>query len=318
MRVDAQDGAAGDGRLTRRTLLQRAAGLGLAASTLGALDLLALTPAREAIASKSPLPEIQFQIERFSPRAIRVEGVQGAHAARLHRVRDLRADADADRGRPGDARGRAGEGRVQLPVQPERRLHDGRIRHPLLRTAARRDDRDALAANMPRLLAERQRYVLEEAVPGPTDVSPPNPGVSKLRFQVPVQIEANDVLVTVRSDSSANDRRRPRLALRRRARRSPARPSGPRASAGCSTVTSRRLMFTQIGLPRKVAEEAGLAVRRDDQPALADVDGLRLPAGRQQRAAGDHDLRRQRLAPSSRRRAATTTSTTARSSTSRT
>ena len=76
MRVDAHDDAAGDGRLTRRTLLQRAAGLGLAASTLGALDLLALTPTREAIAASSSLPEIQFQIERFGPRPIRVEGVK--------------------------------------------------------------------------------------------------------------------------------------------------------------------------------------------------------------------------------------------------
>ena len=50
------------------------------------------------------------------------------------------------------------------------------------------------------LISEPQRYALEEAVPGPTDVSPANPEVTKLRFNVPVQIEANDMLVTLRSD----------------------------------------------------------------------------------------------------------------------
>ena len=35
------------------------------------------------------------------------------------------------------------------------------------------------------LLPDPDRYVLEEAVPGPTDVSPANPGISKLRFQMP-------------------------------------------------------------------------------------------------------------------------------------
>lgn len=55
---------------------------------------------------------------------------------------------------------------------------------------------------MPRLLPDPRRYVLEEAVPGPTDVSPANPGVSKLRFQIPVVIEHNDLLFTLRSDNS--------------------------------------------------------------------------------------------------------------------
>ena len=59
-----------------------------------------------------------------------------------------------------------------------------------------------VSQHMPRLLPDPDRYVLEEAVPGPTDVSPGNPGISKLRFQMPVVIEHNDLLFTLRSDNS--------------------------------------------------------------------------------------------------------------------
>ena len=60
--------------ITRRTLLQRAAGLGVAASTLSALDLVALMPDRAA-AAKRKLPEVQFQIEKYLPPAFHSEGV---------------------------------------------------------------------------------------------------------------------------------------------------------------------------------------------------------------------------------------------------
>ena len=57
-------------------------------------------------------------------------------------------------------------------------------------------------ARVPRLRDEPRRLVLEEAVPGPTDVSPANPGVTKRVFDVPVRIESNDMLVILRSDST--------------------------------------------------------------------------------------------------------------------
>src|SRR5437660_255176 len=61
-----------------------------------------------------------------------------------------------------------------------------------------------VASRMPRLKTNTNRFVLEEAVPSPTDVSPNNPKVSKATFNVPVQIEHNDVLFTLRSDSLNN------------------------------------------------------------------------------------------------------------------
>src|SRR6202035_902001 len=60
-----------------------------------------------------------------------------------------------------------------------------------------------VSLQMPRLASDSSRYVLEEAVPGPTDVSPANPGISKLRYNVDTAIEGNDVLFTLRSDNAS-------------------------------------------------------------------------------------------------------------------
>src|SRR5262245_28180730 len=57
---------------------------------------------------------------------------------------------------------------------------------------------------IPRLASNLNRFVLEEAVPSPTDVSAQNPGITKDRFNVPVVIERNDVLFQLRSDSLDN------------------------------------------------------------------------------------------------------------------
>src|SRR5215472_1823948 len=66
-----------------------------------------------------------------------------------------------------------------------------------------------VAANMPRLTKDTSRFVLENAVPGPTDVvngvvqgvnNPP----PKERFNVNVVLEQNDMLLQMRSDSMAN------------------------------------------------------------------------------------------------------------------
>ena len=51
-------------------------------------------------------------------------------------------------------------------------------------------------AKVPRLLSDQARFALEEAVPSPTDVSPVNPGITKKTFNVPVVIEANELLFT--------------------------------------------------------------------------------------------------------------------------
>src|SRR2546430_7168659 len=59
-----------------------------------------------------------------------------------------------------------------------------------------------VSAHMP-LTNDTHAPVLEEAVPCPTDVVAGN-GVTKKKFNVPVAIESNDMLFTLRSDSPGN------------------------------------------------------------------------------------------------------------------
>jgi hypothetical protein len=151
-------------------------------------------------------------------------------------------------------------------------------------------------ANVPRLLSDESRFALEEAVPSPTDVSPGNPGVTKQRYNVPVVIEANDLLFTLRSDNSAN--LQDVLAfLSGSDMLAGQKVPSPRLKCGL-TITSTRLMFAQQGFAarRGGAEQPGL--RRVCAPKLPDVDGLRRPAGRCQRPGGGRHVRRCRRDPS--------------------
>jgi hypothetical protein len=95
--------------------------------------------------------------------------------------------------------------------------------------------------------------VLEEAQPGPTDVSPANPRISKFRYNVNVCIERNDLLFTLRGDDpgTLSDV----LAwlagsgkLRGHAVASP-------AWGGLIRFTSSRHMLVQMGLPKAVARQ---------------------------------------------------------------
>jgi hypothetical protein len=110
-----------------------------------------------------------------------------------------------------------------------------------------------VARHMPRLAAGARRYVLEEAQPGPTDVSPANPRITKFRYNVDVRIERNDLLFTLRGDNPgtlsdvlawfAGSNK-----LRGHAVASP-------AWDGLIRFTSSRHMFVQMGLPKAVARQ---------------------------------------------------------------
>src|SRR6266571_6478794 len=117
---------------------------------------------------------------------------------------------------------------------------------------------------MPRLASDAGRYVLEEALPGPTDVSPANPRITKFRYNVDVRIERNDMLFTLRGDNPGI------LAdvlawfggsnkLRGHAVASP-------AWDGLIRFTSSRNMFVQMGMPRAVAKQHGLPYANFVQP----------------------------------------------------
>jgi hypothetical protein len=122
-----------------------------------------------------------------------------------------------------------------------------------------------VASAMPRLPFNTSRFALEEAVPGPTDVSPLNPGISKRLYNVPVQIESNDVLFTLRSDSLVNITEvaawfNGSSILNGRLVPSP-------AFNGLYNFKTPRLNFVQPGLPRKVAAANSFSFTDQINPA---------------------------------------------------
>lgn len=234
----ASSGAA----VSRRTFVASAARLGLAASTLGALDALAIAPQRaEAAARRS---DIQFDVAKVIAPARTVDGVVVRFPPVYTSFTTIRL-----RRRPT----RADQQRLQAALRAIERRFAFSPRGVLITLAYGVAYFDRLPGGLhggvagdrvPRLRADQRRPVLEEAVPGPTDVSPSNPGVTKHRFDVPVRIDSNDMLVILRSDST---------------RVLGAVLGQLTDSLGeLARVTSRRLMFQQIGLPRKVADRARL------------------------------------------------------------
>lgn len=116
---------------------------------------------------------------------------------------------------------------------------------------------------MPKLAGDPTRWALEEAVPSPKDVVAGN-GITKLRYNVPVAVEDNDLLIVLRSDMPAflqdavqwlhgSD------VLRGIVRTSP-------AWDGVLRFTSSRHMFVQQGLPRSMADKNSLPYARYMQP----------------------------------------------------
>ena len=254
--LGASRGEGGAAGITRRTLLQRAAGLGVAASTLGALDLLALLPERADAAGRK-LPEVQFQIEKYIAPAFRGEGVKvrlGPVYTTFATFALTRTPTAADQ----EALTRAlATVEAVYPFSPSGVFTTVAYGIPYFERLPGGMSGALVANNMPRLRSDPQRYVLEEAVPGPTDFSPANPEVTKQRFAVPVQIESNDVLLTLRSDSTEiiDDVLN---WLSGGGSTLGGEQVGDSGLGELLSVTSRRLMFVQQGLPRKIADEHGL------------------------------------------------------------
>jgi hypothetical protein len=121
-----------------------------------------------------------------------------------------------------------------------------------------------VTAAIPRLRSNTRRLALEEAVPSPTDVSSQNPGISKQRFNVPVRIEANDVLFTLRSDNQSFVQ--DAVSWLAGSNRLAGRPIASPAFGGLLRFSSSRAMFTQLGLPRFVAAQANLPFARFIHP----------------------------------------------------
>src|SRR5262249_27903967 len=105
---------------------------------------------------------------------------------------------------------------------------------------------------IPRLTLNNSRFVLEEAVPSPTDAG--QPGIVKRKFDFTPELGGTDILISARSDSMANvtDVLDWLGGSNKLAGESVPSPSLP------WFFTGRRVQFVQQGLPRLMAEEDGL------------------------------------------------------------
>ncbi|HJT58624.1 MAG TPA: hypothetical protein VJ761_19100 [Ktedonobacteraceae bacterium] len=252
-----------DPKLNRRTVLKLGLGtLGLSAATLGAIESLTRLPERMAHAAPASLPDIQYDIADYLPPARNINGI----AFRFGPVHTLFLTA-------------------QLKRAPSK--HDANVLAAALDTVEstypfspqgvftfvsyglpyfRRLPAHLFDSYIPRLLSDPHRFALEEAVPGPTDVSPENPGIHKKHFNVPVVIESNDVLFTLRSDSLDNLQNVSNW-LQGSTDILNGKHIPPPDLSRVFSFTSSRLMFLQIGLPRKLAAAHSLSYAERVNPA---------------------------------------------------
>jgi hypothetical protein len=250
-------------RITRRTALKRAGALAVALGALEAVGPFSFAPQRVG-ASVVP-SDIQFDISSFLAVPPRDYGsdvqfqMPPVHTVFLTAALD-RTPAPADQAEMNRVLGALerfypwGASLVTFVSYglPYFARLPGGLTGPLV------------ARHMPRLASDASRPVLEEAQPGPTDVSPANPRISKFRYNVDVRIERNDLLFTLRGDDpgTLSDV----LAWFGGSDKLRGHPVASPAWAGLLRFTSSRHMFVQMGLPKAVARQHGLPYARYIQP----------------------------------------------------
>jgi len=246
--------------LGRRTLFKGAGGLAVA---LGAVELAgrhAVLPQRMVLEAAT-LPDIQFDIGAFiaSPHTVNDGG--GTITIQLPPVHSLfitarlnRTPTTADQANLANALN-ALESTYQFAAAGIITFVSYGI--PYFNRLPGGMNGTLVSSHMPRLTSNNSRFVLEEAVPSPTDVSSANPGVTKKTFNVPVTIESNDLLITLRTDNPTilNDVAAWLSGSNRLNGQTVASPA--LFSNGLATITSSRAQFVGISLPRNMAETHG-------------------------------------------------------------
>jgi hypothetical protein len=242
--------------MTRRSVLKQAGVLAVAVGALEAAESLAVVPQR-ALAAASP-SDIQFDISAFL--AVPPQTYGSGVRFQMPPVHTIFLTAALER-----TPTRADQAEMHRALRVLERVYPWGAAHLVTFVAYGLPYFDRLpggpqgglvSRHMPRLRSDTSRYVLEEAVPGPTDVSPANPGIRKRRYNVRVVIEHNDMLFTLRGD-------RPQILTDVLAWLGGSNRLGGRAVAspawdGLVRFTSSRHMFIQMGLPKAIARQHGL------------------------------------------------------------
>jgi hypothetical protein len=247
--------------ITRRIALKGAGALALALGTVELAGKHAITPLRMVLEA-STLPDIQFDIGAFiaAPKTLNDGG--GTITVQLPPVHTVfitaalnRAPTKADQTNLANALATI---EATYPFRADGIFTFVSYGIPYFNKLPGGLNGTLVASHMPRLTTDNSRFALEEAVPSPTDVSPANPGITKQTFNIPVRIETNDLLITVRSDNSTiiSDV----LAwLGGSNRLKNAAVPSPTLFQGLAIATSSRAMFVGVSLPRNMAETHGFS-----------------------------------------------------------
>jgi len=247
-----------DHTVSRRTVLKAAAATGIALTAPAILDALAGPTNRLAHTAPHALPDIQFDIGAFIAPAETISGVPvrfGPVFTRFVTLALSRKPTESDQETFGDALDTI---ESRYPFSPQGVFTFVGYGIPYFKRLSGGMKGSLVQRHVPRLRSDLNRLALEEAVPSPTDVSPSNPGITKQTFTIPVVIEHNDMLLTLRSDVLAHTDDVLDWLLKG-SNRLNGRAIGSPDFRGLFRITSNRVMFQKIGLPRKVAEANHLA-----------------------------------------------------------
>jgi hypothetical protein len=249
------------GTLGRRAFFKGAGALALALGTVELAGRHAIPPLRMALDASS-LPDIQFDIGSFIASPITLSDGGGTITAQLPPVHSVFVTAKLNR-TPTVADQQNLSSALATIESAYQFAADGILTFiaygiPYFNRLPGGMTGSLVSSHMPRLLSNTSRFALEEAVPSPTDVSPANPGVTKQTFNVPVTIESNDLLITVRSDNSTIITDVLNWLAGSNTLHGQSVPS-PSLFQGLATVTSSRAQFAGISLPRNMAETHGFS-----------------------------------------------------------
>jgi hypothetical protein len=247
--------------LNRRALL-KIGGASAIATTMASVSATAWMPKRaNALVRNTQFPDIQFDIGAFVHPAVTTAGIKvqfGVTYTYLGPAKLTRTPTKTDQAILANAMNTV---EAVYPFSPSGVFAYVAYGLPYFN----RLPASLVASHMPRLASDHSRFVLEEAVPSPTDVSPKNPGVTKKTFNVPVQIEKNDVLFTLRSDSLTVIADVIAWFTGSNFLRGLFIPSP--AFNGLFSFSPARLNFVQPGLPRQLANQSGFSFASEVNPA---------------------------------------------------
>jgi hypothetical protein len=251
--------------VSRRTAL-KAGVAGLAAAELALLEK-AWKPDRVALAAGSP-PDIQFDIGNFIAPAQNFNGIPFRFGPVFTTFTPVKLTRTPNRNDQAVLANALNDIEAVFPFSPSGVFTFISYGIPYFSRLPGGFHGALVNQFMPFQTANPTRFALEEAVPSPTDVSPVNPGITKQTFNVPVAIESNDFLLTLRSDSTDNLSNILNWLFAGSNNLGGFGVASPQWNGLVRNQTTR-LMFQSPGLPRQVANQVGLpfAVRiRDTSP----------------------------------------------------